>query len=149
RSVAPPDSATPGGGRPANLPVWRRSQSQMQEGETMSQKFERVFGSMEELLQHNTSAIKAGGRQFRPWRADGNGWVGRPFKDWADVCRTASEPWAEGLAKMQALVDELSTAAISPPADVRRRARWGEDGGDELDSDRLRSGQLDCWRQMH
>src|SRR6266478_2783824 len=72
--------------------------------------------------------------------------IGRKFVDWADVKAQIGEPWQDGLDEVQWMLFELRKAALPPVTCQKRRQRFADEG-DEVDHDRLRSGQ-DYWRTM-
>lgn len=71
--------------------------------------------------------------------------VGREFTSWEQVYRDAQAAWPEGLATVDQFTSELGSAKLPKPVSRRRRPRFAEDNGDELEYDRLRSGQP-FWR---
>lgn len=76
----------------------------------------------------------------------GGAWLGRSdLNSMADALRSMGETWSEGLATFDRMRGELGAAELPAPVNRRRRARFSDVDGDELDLDRLRSGQ-DYWR---
>lgn len=75
--------------------------------------------------------------------------VGRYFESWEDIVKAAQEPWQEGLDIVQGMIYELDNHAheILPPRDRRRKRRFTENDGEDVDLDRLRNGQPDFWVQ--
>ena len=71
--------------------------------------------------------------------------VGRRFKAVAEAGDALNATWSDGLAILDRMRDELAGAALPQPRSRRRCLRWDEATGDELDYDRLRSGQA-WWR---
>ncbi len=61
-------------------------------------------------------------------------WSFQQFVDAVD------RPWADGLRMFDALKASIDPEALPRPTARRRRAKWGEDGGDELSIDRRRDG---------
>lgn len=109
----------------------------------MSDCYVQVFESVADMLAKTNAA-------WRPWyekdhsmrRAE---FIGRAFANWADVVARADDAWDEGIAIVEGMLADLASAEMPRPLCRRRRAAWSADGGDEIDIDRLRSGQ-DCWR---
>ena len=104
-----------------------------------------VFDSFEEFMAFTNDvpderyAPQSGGLRKRAW-------VGRDFRgDWGNVLKALHKVWPHGLAVMDLMRQDLADADIPKPSDRRRRLRFSADDGDELDYDRLRSGQ-DYWR---
>ena len=79
---------------------------------------------------------------------DYNYWGGadRYLPTWKAACEAAASLWEEGQKVFQRFTEDLMAADLPEPKDRRRRVRFHEDDGDELDLDRLRSGQS-YWRQ--
>lgn len=73
--------------------------------------------------------------------------VGREFNSHADVKQAVNSEWTEGLDTIERMVHSITTHAGKPKS-VRRRPRFDEQAGDEVDLDRLRSGQP-YWRECH
>lgn len=112
----------------------------------MTRTYVSNYASITEMLEKAAEARK-NGRLLRDGILGSKDFVGRKFRDWAAVEAAALEPWPEGLDIVQEMLFELRNSANLPtPTCVRRRARWADDG-DELDNDRLRSGQ-EAWRTM-
>lgn len=106
------------------------------------------FDSVEELL--NATGDGASARVLRsidkscvsPTRSH---FIGRTFSDWAEVYGAARTAWDEGLATLESMVQELGAVAMPKPKSRKRRPRFDEAAGDDIDYDRLRAGQ-DFWR---
>lgn len=71
--------------------------------------------------------------------------VGRQFSDWGDAKRATRTAWPQGLEVLERMIRDLDDTEIDQPRSRRRRTRFAEDDGYELDYDRLRSGQP-YWR---
>ena len=71
--------------------------------------------------------------------------IGRDFSGWADVFQAARTVWPDGLAIVDKMLADLDDVSMPRPVSRRRRTRFAEDDGNELDYDRLRSGQP-FWR---
>ncbi|MBA3482387.1 MAG: hypothetical protein H0T51_11280 [Pirellulales bacterium] len=103
----------------------------------------RIFESAGELI-----AVAEADRVARAsHRVDAcdSSWLGRSFGDWRELLAACDRPWSEGQETLARLVDRLRDAAMPKPKSRRRRTRFDEANGDELDYDRMRSGQ-DFWR---
>ena len=73
--------------------------------------------------------------------------VGRDFHKQADAEQACREPWGEGIDIVDSMIAELG-GTIATPKSRKRRVRFDEFGGYEVDMDRLRSGQP-YWRATH
>jgi len=106
----------------------------------------RFFETVEEM----TTAADAAWHKGRVYPDQPASWVGRQFTGWPDAMQKARETWAEGVETIRRLAEEAGATVTSRPVSRKRRPAWSEDGGDELDTDRQRSGQapwLECRRQ--
>lgn len=111
-------------------------------------KYVRVFDSLESLVAHADAGYRAG--KIAPSVAscvDRSPFIGRPFQSWDDIRAAVHAEWQEGLDVFQWMIHELSRESLPVPRSAVRRARWSEDTGDDVDNDRLRSGQP-FWRRM-
>jgi hypothetical protein len=103
----------------------------------------RIFDSVEDLIEscqavRSTRYIDGNSLNRQPF-------VGRHFSNWSQVFDAAREPWDDGLEIIDRMVRELQSVDLPKPQSRRRRPRFNEDDGDELDYDRLRTGQP-FWR---
>lgn len=74
------------------------------------------------------------------------GWYGQGVNCMDDVEALMRDGWAEGANRALALAAQLRDS-LPPPHSVKRRPVWS-DNGDDLDRDRVLSGQLDtAWRR--
>lgn len=72
--------------------------------------------------------------------------VGREFpRGWTETVMAVDTYWDEGMDIYNKLKEDLENDRLPPPKDVRRKGHWSEEGGDEVDIDRLRRG-LPFWR---
>lgn len=71
--------------------------------------------------------------------------AGRKFRDYAAAGASLHERWEEGLAVVERMGEQLAASELPRPVSRRRRLKWDETAGDEVDFDRLRSGQ-EFWR---
>jgi len=65
---------------------------------------------------------------------------------WDDIKAKVNQAWPDGLETVEGMIRELGTVSLPRPQSRQRRKRWSEDDGDEVDNDRLRSGQ-EFWRK--
>lgn len=75
-------------------------------------------------------------------------WLGRKISAWADLPKSIDGVWPEGLAILERMRNEIANTQLPMPVSRRRKLRWSEDNGDEVDNDRMRSGQK-YWRESH
>lgn len=62
-----------------------------------------------------------------------------------DANRIVMDGWPRGVERVKALADKLRRQ-LPPPESARRKPKWGDEG-DDLDRDKLMTGQLDTmWR---
>jgi hypothetical protein len=111
--------------------------------------YKPIYESVQEMTAAADAASKAGRRRQtdEDYRSRGHFW-GRKFSGWDDVVQKVAEYWPEGLDLVQGMLHDLRDGVCqSKPKSRVRRARWSADDGDDVDVDRLRSGQ-DCWRLM-
>ena len=101
--------------------------------------YERTWETVHEMMRDADAAYRSG-RQHGDF--SDSRFVGREFASWEDVLAKANGEWAEGLAIIRGMQDQIErrVAELPPPADRRRRRKWSDEG-DEIDNDRLRSGQ--------
>ena len=76
---------------------------------------------------------------------DNRTFVGRTFADWDRMYLAASKAWQEGIEKIEAMIEQVKRHQLPAPVSRKRRTRFNEDDGAELDYDRLRSGRA-YWR---
>ena len=101
-----------------------------------------LYDSVEDMLT-DTSTIPASrcGSHFLPMKK----WLGRDLKTWDQVEVAARSAWDDGLAIVDRMLADLNDTEMPRPKSRKRRTRFSEDNGDELDYDRLRDGR-DYWR---
>ncbi len=73
-------------------------------------------------------------------------WVGADIPDKEALLKKINQPWAKGLEVIEKMMRQLSGMQCPEVKSHVRRTRFSEDDGDELDLDRLRSGQP-YWRK--
>jgi hypothetical protein len=106
------------------------------------------FDSVNAMMAHCTA-----GQAEHPSPFLGRGsFTGRSFKTWSDLEAAVKDAWQEGLDAVQAMIFEIDREKhkLPTPVDIRRRKRFA-DQGDDIDLDRLRSGQdawIDCPRRQ-
>lgn len=103
----------------------------------------RIYDTVDAMIAAGDAACEKRG-------IHGTWFIGREIADWNDAMTKARELWAEGLDTIRELANEAQASVNVKPISRKRRATWSEDGGEELDLDRLRSGQaawLECRRQ--
>lgn len=103
-----------------------------------------IFDSVEELIEAVQSVDEQRCEQYQP-SPDRESFIGRDLAGWEAAYQAAREPWAEGLDVLDRMLRDLDEATLPKPTSRRRRTRFAEDDGDELDYDRLRSGRA-FWR---
>lgn len=71
--------------------------------------------------------------------------VGRKFSGLADAYAALQTVWTDGIEIVDRMTRELDSTDLPKPVSRRRKPRFSEDDGDELDYDRLRTGRA-FWR---
>jgi len=105
----------------------------------------RIFDDTEDLIA-TVQSIPDDSSRLEPIHiVDREHWIGRDFHDWEEVYAAARSPWPEGVEIVERMAEELADADLPQPQNTRRKPRFSEDNGDEVDYDRLRSGQP-FWR---
>ncbi|MGD0653123.1 MAG: hypothetical protein ABSA16_02155 [Thermoguttaceae bacterium] len=103
----------------------------------------RVFDSMDEIVNYvsivNQSRVEDHDCTQR------ESFTGRRFSDWAEVYKATREAWPEGIEVLEKMLTDFGGTELPKPVSRKRKMRFAEDDGDELDYDRLRSGQA-FWR---
>ena len=105
----------------------------------------RIFDSVEDVIDQ-CRQVPNGNLPINLRGISREDFVGRLFRSRDEVYDAARAPWPEGVAIIDRMVRELESEDLPKPKSRRRRPRFREDDGDELDYDRLRSGQS-FWRQ--
>jgi len=72
--------------------------------------------------------------------------IGRNLYTWDAARDAAYKVWPEGDEIINGMLEELADVDLPKPVSRKRRQRWSEESGDEIDFDRLRSGQP-FWRE--
>lgn len=115
------------------------------EGDTMRTQH---LNSISEAMTECRKAIEKHG--IYGGLADGiqrESFIGRRFQTWDDVEKAATSYWQEGLDKVEWMLYEIEkyNHKLPAPKDRRRKKRFNDNQGDDIDNDRLRSGQSDFW----
>jgi hypothetical protein len=112
----------------------------------------RVYDSVEEMTEACDRAFRRGrmvnGTDSAFARST---FIGRAFSGWVEAQAAANQTWVEGVQLLEELSDLISATVQTQPRCRKRRTAWSEDGGDEIDIDRVRSGQAPwrtCQRQQ-
>lgn len=103
-----------------------------------SDRYDRTWDTVDDMLRDADQAHQAGKQhEFKS-----SSFIGREFAGWDEIKAQANVEWAEGLQIIRDMKEQIERRCVElpPPADRRRKRRWSDDG-DELDHDRLRSGQ--------
>ena len=104
------------------------------------------FDSVAEQVEWATSAPWVLRHERLASKPENENFTGRLFRDWRHIAESANEAWTEGMAMLDDAREQLSGIDAPQPMDRRRRPRLHEQGGDDVDYDRLRSGQA-YWRR--
>lgn len=67
------------------------------------------------------------------------------FKGWDDLERAVAIPWEHGIKTVYDMIRQLKKIKLPQPVSVRRTPVYRIENGDEIDYERLRSGQ-EFWR---
>ena len=79
-------------------------------------------------------------------RRDGDtDFVGKDFKSWEEVESFTKQTWEDGLQELAMFIERLQKTEIRPIKSHKRTVVWGT-SGDELDLERLQSGDPLCWK---
>lgn len=107
------------------------------------------FTSLEEMMEEGAKAFAT--TSYNPWgryrrqRMQDSEYTGRTIHNIEHAIKLSREPWAEGLERADLLKALVRNHEFEQPMNIRRVPAWSEDHGDEVDIDRLRSGQQ-FWR---
>ena len=104
----------------------------------------RVFDSLADMVAA-CQAIPAERSIHGSCNIDSAKFVGRRFRDADDALAALQTAWSDGIEIVERMGRELDGANLPKPTSRRRKMRFSESDGDEVDYDRLRCGQ-DCWR---
>lgn len=73
--------------------------------------------------------------------------LGRDLRDWDQIKAAIDSEWTEGIEVIDKMIKECEDH-IPKPQIRKRRMKWNDHDGDEIDIDRLRAG-TDYWRMAH
>lgn len=73
--------------------------------------------------------------------------VGRGFRAWREVFVAARSAWPKGADEIRKLAAELEHL-VPPPLCRKRKLKWDDSNGDEIDIDRLRDMNDRPWRSV-
>lgn len=104
------------------------------------------FDSVAEQVAWSTSVPSVLRHERLVNKPEQEDFTGRLFRDWKHIATAANEAWSEGLAILDDAREQLRDLELPQPMDRRRRPRFDEQSGDDVDYDRLRSGQA-YWRR--
>jgi hypothetical protein len=104
----------------------------------------RVFDSVEDMIAGCRTAVYR--RHVESAAMKNERWVGRAFANWNEVYAAACGPWDEGRDTIERMVGQMEGEDLPKPVSRKRKTRFAQDDGSELDYDRLRSGQ-EFWRR--
>lgn len=103
-----------------------------------------VYDNMQEFLEEIRRVPE--GRAAKHDHTANPAFAGRDFGgSWDAVYAAVNEPWEEGIEMLEQMLEQLDAADLPQPVSRRRKVRYNEDDGDELDYDRVRCGQP-YWR---
>lgn len=71
--------------------------------------------------------------------------IGRKFSDWEDIVEACKHAKQEDLQTIQGMMNEIAGADVPSPTNRKRRRIRSEDGGDDIDYDRLHGGESEFW----
>jgi len=119
----------------------------------MLQRIIEVAGQKTQVTRHDSVQELIASAQSVSIPADNDNvvtedweFIGERFpRGWAQVFGKLAGVWTEGLAILDKMLKQLGDAAIEKPVSRRRKVRFDETDGDEVDYDRLRCGQP-MWR---
>lgn len=82
----------------------------------------------------------------RSWGEFSSSFIGRhDIRTWAQAKAAAQGLWPKGNEIVEGMLDELKHVELPKPKSRKRRRRYSDENGDEVDYDRLRLGQP-FWR---
>lgn len=98
------------------------------------------FASLRYVTRENQQRVRDRAHQWH--RLSDVQWFGYTQ---SETERHVTQGWPEGVARIREMIDDLN-AEIPEPVSIRRKQRWGDDG-EEIDVQRVYSGQLEtAWR---
>lgn len=81
----------------------------------------------------------------RTWDCERDYWIGRRFSSLKDVVDKTSQPWEEGLKAVWDMIQQVRDSKLPTLTSRKRRTNFKEHEGDDVDLDKMRSGQA-YWR---
>jgi hypothetical protein len=106
----------------------------------------KVYDSVQDMADDADRAFQKGKVHKSDAEIAGRGhWIGRQFDSWAEALDAASQTWEEGVGIISRMAESVAGKIGTQPRSRKRRTAWSEDSGDEIDIDRVRSGQAP-WR---
>ena len=103
-----------------------------------------VFDSLSDMTA-TCEAIPAERSAIGAQSIDDSDFIGREFANVGEAFAAMHTVWAEGIQIVERMTRELDSADLPKPVSRKRKPRFDETDGDELDYDRLRTGQP-FWR---
>lgn len=98
-----------------------------------------VNGTQREALSNHAGCI----------RGFSASWIGRGDVRTIETATAAvNATWDVGMASFDRMMQELESVELPKPISRKRRRRWSEDNGDDVNLDRLRAGQP-FWQESH
>ena len=82
------------------------------------------------------------------FRRNKSSFIGRKFSSWGEIIEAANSAWGDGLDAIEEMIRDIRAAEMPRPKSRRRKRRFDEMDGDEVDLDRLRSGNP-YWATTH
>jgi hypothetical protein len=104
-----------------------------------------IHESVGELVEFAKAVPQHRYHAFDHANAEHSSFTGRRFADWSAVWQATQTAWQDGIAVLERMLAEISDAVLPKPVSRKRKSQFREDDGDELDYDRLRTGQA-FWR---
>jgi len=105
-----------------------------------------IFDSIRDMAVDSEKATYAHKDPYQPHDFDRLHFYGREIRDLEHAVKISTEPWDDGLKIIQEMIDELRDSKLPMLTSKKRRSVWRMDDGDDVDMDRLRSGQ-EFWRK--
>lgn len=108
-------------------------------GKGKSRQLIVIADSISELI---SETLKATDSHPRPHDDIGSeSFIGREFSDIKEAAAAVTKPWDEGIKTVSEMMIEMRRSVKLPkPVSLKRVKVWSDEDGDEIDFDRLRSG---------
>lgn len=78
-------------------------------------------------------------KEFTDW--NNPSFIGREFSSLREAVNASIETWQEGLETIMEMINEIKDARLPTLTSRKRKRSFNEHGGDEIDLDKMRSGQ--------